>query len=138
MEYELLVYDKTTILRAYINLSSCSYFNFWLMLQSVLIRYTNEWEFQTKKKMKEKWHKPFRNWRSFLCTYRLVRIWFPQQYERNNDDDEFDVPFNYKKPWKATMQRKFPLTLSKYVSYILTINLLSQWVPALQVNLYWF
>lgn len=74
----------------------------------------------------------------FCVHIDVVRIWFPQQYERNNDDDEFDVPFNYKKPWKATMQRKFPLTLSKYVSYILTINLLSQWVPALQVNLYWF
>lgn len=102
MEYELLVYDKTTILyvlRAYINFSSCSYFNFWLMLQSVLIRYTNEWEFQTEKKERKK------NGISlfviggvfFLCTYRLVRISFPQQYEKNNDDDEFDVPFNYKK-----------------------------------------
>lgn len=97
-----------------------------------------KWMRIPNKKKKEKWHKPFRNWRSFLCTYRLVRISFPQQYEKNNDDDEFDVPFNYKKPWKATMHRKFPLTLSKYVSYILTINLLSQWEPALQVNLYWF
>lgn len=115
---------------------------FWFLIQfrsnaTVCVDSLYKWMSEPTRQPKKKNRKElsaqsfFSNWWSCRCgAYIRWDGSFPWQNDEHNDDDESDVPFNYKNPSNATMHQQFQLTLSKYVSYILTINLLSQWVLA--------